>query len=566
MEEIFGPIIETQRPPRYRTHLYWTRKPPDLAVKFIMTLTSPGEIVLDPFCGSGVVPIEAARFGRIGIGFDIDPVGLFIARMTSTRTNLPRIKRVFESFLRGIGSQVQQLYKTSCSVCFSKKAITRVAVWLHEAHLPKEIRGKCPECGAFSKQPDKQDQALLIRINKQTHSPFIPRNQLRYENGNLFLKGERHISIADLYTPRNLLALGIIREQISKIRKNKDRDILTFAFSSIVHLASKLTPDRKSRPFSSHWGRMSYWIPPRSQERNVLELFQNALLGRQGVFKGLKDSRQSLKNTKIVSSFDKAEQGSILLKQASVLHLSRDLPPSRVDLVFTDPPYGGAVQHHELNSLWAAWLGLERDPEEEITINPRQEKTHETFGRMIRAAFREIAKILKPGKNMILTFHSTDLRVWKLLVQGAIAAGFDLEQLFHQPSRRISFKALAQPLNAAIGDYVFLFRHSEQEKEMIPARAKPAPSFSEIVREAAIRVIAGLERPCTFTELLTRIYPEITKSEEFFSDNVGNLHSLLKIWLGKGLWLVRARDPIGRKEASLWWVEEEYEEKNKSVK
>ena len=41
---------------------------------FIETYTSAGMTVLDPFCGTGTVPGEASKLGRIGIGVDIRPV------------------------------------------------------------------------------------------------------------------------------------------------------------------------------------------------------------------------------------------------------------------------------------------------------------------------------------------------------------------------------------------------------------------------------------------------------------------------------------------------------------
>lgn len=47
---------------------------PDKIVENCLTLTTEeGDIVLDPFCGSGVVPRIASDFGRIGIGSDINP-------------------------------------------------------------------------------------------------------------------------------------------------------------------------------------------------------------------------------------------------------------------------------------------------------------------------------------------------------------------------------------------------------------------------------------------------------------------------------------------------------------
>ncbi|MEW6668070.1 MAG: DNA methyltransferase [Thermodesulfobacteriota bacterium] len=44
-----------------------------MARQLILHYTEPGDTVLDPFCGSGIVPLEAALLGRHAIGNDLSP-------------------------------------------------------------------------------------------------------------------------------------------------------------------------------------------------------------------------------------------------------------------------------------------------------------------------------------------------------------------------------------------------------------------------------------------------------------------------------------------------------------
>jgi tRNA G10 N-methylase Trm11 len=45
---------------------------PDLAAHAITAYTAPGDLVMDPMCGSGTTLVEAVRSGRDGIGVDIE--------------------------------------------------------------------------------------------------------------------------------------------------------------------------------------------------------------------------------------------------------------------------------------------------------------------------------------------------------------------------------------------------------------------------------------------------------------------------------------------------------------
>ncbi len=45
--------------------------PPDLVERLVLLTTDPGDVVLDPFAGTGVVVAEAQRLGRFGVGVEL---------------------------------------------------------------------------------------------------------------------------------------------------------------------------------------------------------------------------------------------------------------------------------------------------------------------------------------------------------------------------------------------------------------------------------------------------------------------------------------------------------------
>ena len=58
---------------------------PPVAHSLIRNFTAPGETLLDPFCGSGTLLLAAAVERRHSIGFDIDPLAAFVARIKTHR-------------------------------------------------------------------------------------------------------------------------------------------------------------------------------------------------------------------------------------------------------------------------------------------------------------------------------------------------------------------------------------------------------------------------------------------------------------------------------------------------
>lgn len=64
--------------PSVRDRLHPTEKPVELLRRYVVNSSKPGDLVLDPFCGSGSTGIAAA--GRRFVGIEIDPEYAQIAR------------------------------------------------------------------------------------------------------------------------------------------------------------------------------------------------------------------------------------------------------------------------------------------------------------------------------------------------------------------------------------------------------------------------------------------------------------------------------------------------------
>lgn len=67
-----------------------TQKPLELLMRFVSMCTKPGDLVLDPFCGSGTTGVAAVTLGRRFIGIDVESAytGLSRRRITAAKEGI----------------------------------------------------------------------------------------------------------------------------------------------------------------------------------------------------------------------------------------------------------------------------------------------------------------------------------------------------------------------------------------------------------------------------------------------------------------------------------------------
>lgn len=555
-------ILAKGHPRRHLIHKYWARKPHNVIEEYIKHYSYEDEIVLDPFSGSGVTAIEALVLGRKAIAIDLNPMSAFMTEMIAKPVDIDELKDTYGIIKRNVRNKIRALYATTCKKCGGKANIL-VSVWQRESLEPTELRYYCPTCKKRrEKPPSKEDLQRIEDINASEIPYWVPNVELRYPNGKQYREGthiEEEQTITSLFTRRNLIALSILYHEIEAIENPEMRDFMEFGFTSMVHLASSMTPDRPTRPYSSFWSQQRYWTPPRYMEQNVWSLFRSAILGRQGLIAGKEDSNSVIQNYKKARKFDDLEDSAnIMISTQSALDLS-DIPDETIDYVFTDPPYGGDIQYFELSTLWLSWLMGDHNDErfnldwwqDEVTINLEQNKDFDYYHNRLYVAFREIFRVLKPHKYLTVTFHNADVKVYNSILRAVIYAGFELDKIIYQPPARASAKALLQPYGSAIGDYYLRFRkHPEakirtEEKEIDEERAKT------IVLNCIKAILMERGEPSTLTDILkghTLIYNELRKhGYRFFGANPESISRVLEENRNKEFTFIKGEG---------WWFKE----------
>jgi len=83
-------------------HPYPAKFPPQIPARLIEILTRPGDVVLDPFCGSGTTLVEALRLNRPTIGTDVNPVAVLV-----TEAKTARLDRAAERALGELANAIE---------------------------------------------------------------------------------------------------------------------------------------------------------------------------------------------------------------------------------------------------------------------------------------------------------------------------------------------------------------------------------------------------------------------------------------------------------------------------
>jgi hypothetical protein len=339
------------------------------------------------------------------------------------------------------------------------------------------IEGYCPSCAEvgdvypanvgyrFFKTPDNDDlyrfEKVERRWKRERRSLPCPEAMISdYEKTNrLIVHNYRHW--AELFNPRQLLALGWMLDAIRDEPNLLIREALTAAFLGTLEHQNMLNiyylPYAQSAgAFGRHdfhpktnacegnpWGgakgrgtfRLSY-ATVREGKQYLLNPFEPDYRSgkRERVMTGEKVTARQ------VNTFGQVgENGSgVLLKTGDSRHL-KFLPTGSVDHVVTDPPYADAVQYSELADFFYVWLrealgdvhpdlfaALETPKDAELVENISRGHTQSDFHDGLTAVFKECHRVMKDSGRLVFTFHHSRRSEWEYLHKVILDAGFDL--------------------------------------------------------------------------------------------------------------------------------------------
>jgi DNA modification methylase len=78
------PECRDKRSLTHGLHPYPAKFIPHIPRRLIAMFSRPGDVVLDPMCGSGTAVVEATVAGRVGLGADLNPIACLVSRAKTT--------------------------------------------------------------------------------------------------------------------------------------------------------------------------------------------------------------------------------------------------------------------------------------------------------------------------------------------------------------------------------------------------------------------------------------------------------------------------------------------------
>lgn len=507
----------------YLAHSYHTKVPPEAIRPFIEHYTKSGDIVLDPFCGSGMTGVAAALAGRRAILSDLSPAAIHLSWNHTRPCDPDQLASAFATIDTRLAGDFARLYRTKhtdggpaqihwtlwstkhlCPRC-SREFLLWEVMDRTTGRLGRTItcpgcrrnlkRADLPSLGSFpawiayetsdgkrfEKAPEGEDLKRAMAQRREKVSAWYPDATLE-RNNEMYLRCALHLrgvsSIADFYTPRNLEALALLWREVLAIGNDRVRRALAFAFTNTAWHGTRM------RRFNARGGQRpltgTLYIPQLSSEANVLEVMRNKIDQLQRYYRVYRPGLTELP--------------SLLIGSATDLDA---IPDASVDYVFTDPPFGSNIYYADCNLIWESWLGRITDSSQEAVVNRaltvnKGGKSLEVYAGLMKSAMCEIARVLKPGAWATVVFHNTDAAVWKTIRDAAEAAGFSFHEAASLDRRQQShkgYKGRSGSEDVAHFDVVFNLRKPKTAARMKPRRhgeADIAMLVKSVAKDAAI--------------------------------------------------------------------------------
>jgi len=476
----------------YGCHPYFTKRAWNIVAEYIKNFSQPGDIVLDPFCGSGVTAVEALVLRRHAIHVDICPLANFLCQQTAVASvNLFDFQEAFNQIKSACKTEIEEYNKLT-------------EIDLENVDIPYWY----PQG---------------IKLPKNSDVGYVE----------------------ELFTRRQLIALSILNHHIVCFSDPIVRSLMSYVFScTLVKTNRTFIYSRGravSRGASTIFSIYRYAVPKETVELDVWEQFEMK-------FKRVMAAKAE--TNKVIRDFYRdGETFNIFHRSAT--ELSKFIKPESVDYIYTDPPCGRNIAYLDLATMWHAWLNLEvtdADRKLEVIEGGEQNKSEKEYIELLTQSINEMFKVLKYNRWLSIVFAHKNPLYWDTILNAAEKAGFEYVATNTHSAYGQSYHKRKNPLKVLSGELVLNFRKVENPKTI--AITKVGSDVVNLIKNSAEATIVnnqGASTEAIYTALIPQLLEEgmLGEVKDKLNDITPVLNESFKFDAENNVWTLKESHTIG---------------------
>jgi 16S rRNA G966 N2-methylase RsmD len=448
--------------------------------EYIKNFSQPGDVILDPFGGSGVTAIEALMNNRKAISIDINPLAIFLVNSLITPVDFDDLSQAFER--------------------------VKLAYQEREPQTKEEIT-----------------KAL---------------NTYPYPQGLKLPKGSDLATVEQLFSNKQLAQLSLLKHLIKQELNENVRESLMLMFSVLLTKANLTYHNNNQRPASGQ-GNASvfqyyrYRIAPQPVEIDIFTYFELRLKKIVAAKKEMTYfiNKNTINRAKIVKG---TATNLSFIENESVDYIYTD-PPYGKKIPYLDLSV--------MWNAWLDLEVTEKDYQLEAIEGGTIQKSKQEYNQLIAQSIQEMYRVLKFERWLSFVFAHKDPEFWHLILDTAESCGFEYVGAVPQKNGQTSFKKRQNPFTVLSGQLIINFRKVPTPKAVMKANlgmditeivmqtvegiiAKNDGATLEEINDELI--IKGLE--LGFLDLLAKEYSDLTPIllDNFDYDEKTELYTIKK--------------------------------------
>jgi DNA modification methylase len=455
-----GDISTIQRNPVYSAHTYHTKVPPDIISTLLAHYCEPDDLVLDVFSGTGMTGVATAEQGLNCILIDLSTIAGFVSWVNTSKFPYKETLIMLNQIIDEVEEEFSYLYQTRDEK--GNPGVLNYAVWSDVfacpdcnfefpffphgvEHLNKKVKTRksfpCPNCKVElnirsvnrvitienkkkkelvwinaktgnrnqDREPTTFDLELAEKIETKKNPYWYPEDKINSDwyTARLAQLGQKRIdSVDDFLSRRNLIVFSALFDRVKQIKNTKVKAFCIYSLTGVFTVISE---------------RQGYFGGGGGMSGN---LYMPIIRKEQNVFSCL---RRRLGKVKKAEEYKYSYTGKTITSVQSSTDLSR-IPNNSIDYIYTDPPFGANIIYSEMNSILESWLDIKTNNLREAVINDFQDKETYEYHKLMYLSFRELYRVLKPGRWITVEFHNTQATIWNVIQESLGKAGFIVAQ------------------------------------------------------------------------------------------------------------------------------------------